>query len=280
MKKTLLLLLTFGLILTARAQDRIITNEGNRYEGKVTDIKNDTVYFQYTFKGHLRKLAIPESEIQERTLHYKLRERKAFLDELELPRWRVTFEGGAGKRIARLSPMVTNPNEVAHLRALTFGYNLDFQTGYFFNEMEGIGVQYNLFKSSNEAISGGQVLADNYAIHYIGLNYLMRRAMPDNLSILYFSLGSGVSHYYNQGLYQNLSLHIKGTTLGFNAQGGADFQIAKNVYLGAGLRLNAGVLRSIKVGNGFHFEKIKLNENSYENLARVDANLGLRILID
>ncbi len=280
MKKLLLFILLVGLSNLTLAQHYIISKEGNRMEGKIKEITLDSLYLEYTFKDQRRKIKIPLEDLED---YGSIKNQSKKFDPNPVPfdRWHVSIAGGNSIRIAKISPLASNPFEVAHLKGLRNGINYDVQIGHFFNEREGLGVQYNLFRCAKETSFWGGHLRDNYALHYIGLNYLMRRELSE-VSTLNFSLGSGLSHYNNHAYYQPITMHIKNTSLGFSANGGADFRIAKNLFLGGNLRLISGVARSVNVryNSNPSTTKLRLNENTYENLSRVDLNIGLRISLD
>ncbi len=280
MKKLVLFIILGMLSQISIAQHYIISKEGNRMEGEIKEITLDTLYLEYTFKDQRRKIIIPLEDLEDYGL-IKNQSKKFDPNPVPFNLWHVSIAGGVSTRIAKISPLASNPFEVAHLKGLRNGINYDVQVGHFFNESEGLGIQYNLFRCAKETSYWGGHLRDDYALHYIGLNYLMRRELSE-VSNLNFGIGSGLTHYNNHAYYQAIHMHIKSNTLGFNAQGGVDFRISQNMVLGGNLRLISGVARSLNVryNNSSTPTKLKLGENTYENLSRVDLNIGFRISLD
>ncbi|MDR0713894.1 MAG: hypothetical protein LBF89_06525 [Bacteroidales bacterium] len=155
MRKAIVLFLLMGAFCRAgRAQDKIITVDGDTIFCRITDVSAGNIsYEQRLNDGRIAGRFISSDRVDEyfreprRSPQQTITKRKLF---------RVGVEGGYGHLLSSFSdirnnlPGVTSGNMDRYLRGMKNGIHLGASFHFLFNEHIGIGVKYSFFSSGAE----------------------------------------------------------------------------------------------------------------------------------
>lgn len=209
-------------------------------------------------------------------------------DEREMvnlsPKFRIALGGGYSRRLAKTANNV--PAQFKNYASqLKNGYNLDAQASYFFNNKWSIGVKYNTFGASNsianvssQNANGNQrtgSIADDIKIDFIGLSTASRYISVSGKHILLFTAAFGYMGYKNDAVVFD-KFQITGSTFGSAVDIGYDYQIVKNIYLGAQASFIGGVLNTQTSNINGTETTVKLPDDQKEGLSRLDLSAGIR----
>ncbi|RNI23670.1 hypothetical protein [Rufibacter latericius] len=289
MKKLLFFLFLMLGFRSLQAQDLIVTQDGDSLNCKISKVAKDKIYFTFVHKDEVRKTLLMRSLIKQ--YQYNFYSTSALPEEYELtnaevfPRLRVGISGGYSFRTASVQDGL-DPAFEDYIEKLKKGYNLSADVAYYFSEQMGAGLRYSTYGASNKADNVSATLpdgtmvygsmSDDITINFIGPYFSSRMLNTNKLNALIFNVGLGYLGYQDKAVLLTDKYTIKGSTLGFSADVGYDMRIAKKLSLGLQLSLVSGVLKEYELSNGLSTQTVKLNEESYENLARIDLSVGLR----
>lgn len=282
----------FSMLLfsfSAQSQDLIVTSQGDSLNCKITKVKTEHIYFTFRHKEEIRNTLLPVAQIAyyqfgfyqtpEVPLH------QAVGNEI-YPHFRVAISGGWSYRIGKVSESVPSDFE-QYIRDLKSGYHYGLDLSYYFSEQLGVGLKYNKYKSKNSAdhIYVDQPdgttqlgkMSDDISIHFIGPMLSMRLMDADKKNSFLMNVGMGHMDYKDAAVLIS-DFTIKGSTLGLCWDFGYDIGISENLVMGCQLSLMIGTLYQYKVSDGRHTETVKLEEEEYENLSRIDLSIGLRFV--
>ena len=152
------------------------------------------------------------------------------------------------------------------------GFDFSLDAGYFFSEMFGAGFKYERFKSSNTI----QNLEGDITLNFIGPGFSMRFFDHTKTNCWFMNYGIGYMGYKENATAPGNSVTMTGSTAGFVMDVGYDLAISKNWSAGIQLSLLSGVLTEMKVTSNGVTQKVKLEKDQYEGLARLNISIGLR----
>ncbi|MDY0335316.1 MAG: OmpW family outer membrane protein [Bacteroidales bacterium] len=273
-------LLTLGAT-GAKAQDLLVTKRGDSISCKIVKMENEKIY--YLFPGQ----APPPGTFRMSDIaayYYNFYERPItdstlFSPKPLYPHWRAGVSAGWSQRTA---PIADNtPAQLKeYMRDLKSGLSFNVDVTYFFVEKVGVGLKYNLHRSKAEigSYTSSALLKDDIHIHYIGPYLCARLYGAQQKNSLLLGMGMGYTHYKDEGFYKNETVTIIGKTLAFSYDIGYDIQIAKNFMLGLQLSLTGGALSRYTLTKDGKTETVKLSDDEYEGLGRLDLSVGLRFI--
>jgi hypothetical protein len=270
-----------------RAQDLLITAEGDTLNCKITKIKSDYLYFTYVHKSETRNTLIQRDAVSQYELNYfsqSLVHESLVVNPFAYPHFRLALNGGYSYRIAPVSEDFDDWQK-DYIQGLKKGYHLSIDASYFFSEYLGFGIKYSLNSSSNSldnvtaTFADGSVftgtMSDDITIRYKALTFLSRlhQNSTNNTFILGLSIGS--LSYLDESIFKN-KLTYTGNTIGLGLDISYDRYLNKNLAIGFQLSTLSGTLFKYTVSDGENSEVIKLEPEQYENLNRIDFSVGLR----
>ena len=202
-----------------------------------------------------------------------------------MPHFRLAINGGYSRRIAKTSDQI--PAQFKdYISELKNGYHLGAEAAYFFNNKWSVGLKYNLFKAANSitGVTGTDVygnartgtISDDMQINFIGVNTSSRHISKNGKHHFLLGIGLGYMGYTNDAFLFD-KIKITGQTFGATLDGGYDFRLAKNLFIGTQLSFVGGTLNSLDYDFGSSKTTVKLEENDRENLTRLDLSVGLRL---
>lgn len=269
------------------SQDLIVTTSGDSINCKITKVKDENIYFTFKHKDEIRNTLLPLTNVKNHVNDFfqksEVPKDKVFAKQ-NFEHFRFAINGGLGYETARIGDGV--PSDFKdYARQLKSGYVFGGDLTYYFLEVLGVGVKYSQFNSSNNLdniyVDDGQGvrkygrMSDDLSINFIGPTFSTRLFNGDKSKAFIFSLGLGYMGYSdNKVIVDNYKM--TGSTMGISYDVGYDFEVSKKAILGVQLSLISGTLLSYKWDDGTSVQTIKLQNDEYENLSRIDLTIGLR----
>lgn len=269
------------------SQDLIVTTSGDSINCKITKVKDENIYFTFKHKDEIRNTLLPLANVKNHVNYFfqksEVPKDKVFTKQ-NFEHFRLAINGGLGYETARIGDGV--PSDFKdYARQLKSGYVFGGNLTYYFSEVLGVGIKYSQFNSSNNLdniyVDDGQGvrkygrMSDDLSISFIGPTFSTRLFNGDKSRAFVFSLGLGYMGYSdNKVILDNYKM--TGSTMGISYDIGYDFEVSKKAILGVQLSLISGTLFRYKWDDGTSVQTIKLQNDEYEGLSRIDLTVGLR----
>ncbi len=197
----------------------------------------------------------------------------------------ITLNGGYSHLIAKISKEV--PDDFRqYTKELKSGYHIGGDLSYFFSELYGAGIRYNLFRTSNSVNNiyvtdqnnntRYGMMKDDISVNYIAPSFVSRGINKKGNAELLMSLSLGYVNYQNNALLID-PVKITGSTLGGAFDFGYAVKLSKKLSLGLQASYFAGKLTKITYTRGATQEIRKLENDEAESLNRIDISAGLRL---
>ncbi len=270
-----------GLSASLQAQDLIVTKEGDSLNCTITKVETDFIYFRIAKDGGVLNTLLPMPDIS----YYRYR----FYPTSEIPvdakmaaakdfpRFRLAINGGWSYRLAKAADS-NSPEVDEYIKELKSGYSYGADVTLYWSGYSGIGARYDVFRSKNELEDGSFLLAsDDISITFIGPYYSSRFLMADKKNSLMFNAGLGYVGYKDKAYFVS-DYELTGVTAGLLLDIGYDIGLSKSIAMGFQLSLIGGILTQYKLDDGFNTQTIKLEEDEYEGLGRINLSVGLRLI--
>jgi outer membrane protein W len=264
------------------AQDLLVTSDGDSVNCKITQIKGEYIYFTFKSQKEVRNTFLPVGQIKSYQYGFynpssvKSQKPQMTIDfKPKYTHWRVAANGGWSYRTAPIDKDVNSITK-EYLKNLRTGLSIGLDASYFFNKMFGVGLKYDLFKTSNSFETPIGKAEDNISIHYVAPAFAMRLYSKSNANCWFMSAGIGYMGYIDEGKSPGQSVTIKGSTVGLSMDVGYDFAISNNWSAGVQLSLLSGVLYEMEETINGVTEKKELEEGNYEGLQRLNISIGIR----
>ncbi|MEM0578107.1 hypothetical protein [Flavobacterium polysaccharolyticum] len=186
------------------------------------------------------------------------------------------------------SPDGLNSEQKKYFRDLKSGISYDLTAYYVKDGRNGFGVKYNVYQSSgtikNQSIilNDGTVISgafsDDISITFIGPSIILSENESARTGEANLELAIGYIGYQNDSKIIGNPLKITGGNLGMIGGMGYHFRLAPNFLIGPQVNFIGGMLKKLKYtyADGTS-ETIKLNEEEYENLWRIDLAIGAKL---
>jgi hypothetical protein len=273
--------------ISIQAQDLIVTNEGDSLNCKISKIKGDNMYFTFKYKDEIRSTLLPLVQVKfHQYNYYQISEVPAdnVVGNEIYPHIRVAINGGWSYRVAKLADNIPSDFK-QYMKGLKSGYHYGLDLSYFFSEQLGFGLKYYNYKSKDEINNvyvtppGGPTqygkMSDNISINFIGPIFSTRLLNADKKNSFLFNLGIGYMGYKDKAVLIS-DYTLKGNTLGLCWDIGYDIGLSENFAIGFQFSYMIGTLTQYKFSDGVNTETIKLVNDNYESLSRIDLSIGLR----
>lgn len=288
MKHILLLIVLIVMGNSLRAQDLLVTNEGDSLNCKITKIRNDNIYFTFKYKGEIRNTLLPVHRVI--LYQYNYYQTPEVMPEqikrtAKYPHFRIALNGGYSYRLAS-APADASPDQKSYINGLKSGYNYGADLTYFFTEYLGIGFKYNTFASKNKLnnryityIDGSTdygTISDNIKINFIAPFFSTRILNTSKKNCWLFDVGLGYMRYTNEVISGSKQGKLNGATMGSYWNIGYDIGISKKMAIGFQISYLSGLLAEYKETIGGTTQTIKLDRDNYEGLAHINLSIGLR----
>ncbi|MEK6476554.1 hypothetical protein WJR50_03430 [Catalinimonas sp. 4WD22] len=269
------------------SQDLIVTNEGDSINCKITKVKSDNIYFTFKHRKEIRSTLLLMSNVKYHQLdYYQTSEvpKEKVVGYENYQHFRIAINGGYSYQIAKVAESVRSAFK-DYIQELKSGYHFGGEVTYYFSEPLGVGVKYNVFKSSNSIDNiylkdtyGNKTyhkMSDDLTISFIGPTFSTRLLNHDKSNAFLMNLALGYIAYSNDKVVID-DYKMTGSTMGLTFDVGYDIGLSENLSLGFQISLLTGALNEYDWNDGTITETIELEEGEYESLNRIDFSVGLR----
>lgn len=283
------LLITGILILLSTltyGQDLIIKTNGSKIKCRISQVKNDTIYYEKKEGGMMLMQNLPLKYIREYRKDYFTSETKGTREIMveEYPPYRFVLGGGMTYMIGGMAN--TLPDAMNdYLNALRPGYHIRALGSYAFSADYGIGLKYVFSHNNHKAkdlsvLINGQTYTgnfqDNIKIHFLGPTAVYRNITTIKGVTFLTNFTLGYLYYTNDAVSLSMPITLNGQALGLHSSSGFDFKLTENMGLGINVSYFMSWLSQYTVGSGSSKQTINLEGGNFENLSRIEVSAGLR----
>ncbi len=283
-----LMVATAFILSTAHAQDLIVTYEGDSLNCKITKIKDNFVYFIFTYDNSHRKTLLPLDKITYYQYNYYYQPELSpdiLRKHASFSRFKIALSGGWSYRLGKVSDMVPMDYQ-SYVKKLKMGYHYGGDITFYVSKQWGFGIKSTNFRAKNELLNVPYTSMDGTVVYgvmrddisiYLIAPYVSSRVFDSyNRHSLMFNFGIGYVGYDNKAVLLS-DIRIKGSTLGLLWDVGYDIGLTKNIALGFQFSFIAATLTSCDITSGGYTQHVTLSKGTYENLSRIDVSVGVRV---
>lgn len=271
MKKWLSLTLFLSCLCvfnSLKAQDRIITTEGDTLNCKITKTKNDFVHFIFQHEGEARNTLLPINKVISMEKNFYAEPEVNPEDypspEKEISHLRFAVSGGWGYRLGK-----ANGDEL--VKKIRNGFSLGADGHYLFDGHNGLGLQYSFFHKTYSE----NMLEDKTNIHYIMASYCHLSPAKKENSGFMVQYGIGYAGAKLSGKMYGYTGKITGGTATTALAVGYNFGVSSSTALCLKVSLQAANLRRLKVSdNAGNKATVKLDKDESFNISTLNITLG------
>lgn len=287
MRKVLTSALFLLALLPSFSQDLIVTGNGDSINCKITRIKGDNIYFTFSYNDEIRSTLLPKSSVNYyQADYYEVSNVPAdkVIRNPEYRHLRLSLMGGYSYRTAKLSDNI-QPDFRDYVKNLKSGYHLNGDLTYYISESFGMGVRYGFSNASNsmddiylEDEFGNRrygMMSDDITVTFIGPTISSRMMNRNKTGTLLINLSLGYIGYVDEIVLID-KFRKTGGTIGMALDFGYDIGLSEKLSLGFQVSFLSGTLYSYYWDDGITKEKIDLESDEYDGLARMDLSVGLR----
>lgn len=265
--------------------DLIIKKNGDSLQCRIIEFSESFVSFSFESSSKNEfTTQLDLSEVKEYTYNWY---KKISLQHKSFSTFLFHFNLGLGYRTAE-APDDQSSQYEKHVDGLRLGFVYNIGLTLFPSEEFGIGFEYRSHNSS-QSTSGISIynpslgstvygtLSEKIHTSFIGPVLKFRTIDPYKKDVPILGFGIGRLGYRNNSEFME-EFSIEGKTLGVLFDFSYDLPLdtkAKN-FIGFQLSFTGGVLKEVNVSQGSNKQTIKLDKESYENLARLDLSVGFR----
>jgi hypothetical protein len=271
------------MIYSVSAQDLIVTHGNDSIEGKITRMSIDTLFYSINEVSKWMPMSFVKScqigffQMNE-NLAMKPKEKSRDYQKI-----RFALNGGYSYRVGKV-PDGLDAERRDYIRKLKSGFHVGTDLSFYFNKKFGLRAKGIFSRASNSMEASitdldgnffSTIMSDQITISFIGPMLSMR--LLDNTIHDHFMLNVSLGYMgYTNNVVLAYPYKLKGKTAGFLLDIGYDRTLTKNFAIGLQLSLIAGILTKYTLKSGSYWETVKLSQNSYESLIRIDASIGIR----
>lgn len=189
------------------------------------------------------------------------------------PKWRAGVQGGFAYSLAQISNRLS-ADEASYQKGVKTGFSVGGDVGYYFWKNVGLSMRYDLFRSWNH----DNKQKDNVTMQFVGPSVFRRIQMTGKKNSLITGFLIGYQNYSNSKRQELDNYKVSGNSLGWGVDLSLDHKLNANYALGFGATCFLGAVYKFKKESRAGVETIQLNNDEYQNLARVELTLALRFI--
>lgn len=294
---TMLLLLCAAFLLSASAQDRIVTVSNDTLHCKINRVSAQHIHFTQFSGGVKTKSGISRKDVKS----WQVSEAEEFEDNgapnvFQNDRWRFSITSGGGYRIASTKESRKNlenqgipSKEIdSYFKQIKTGVKAAGQVHYMIWENYGLGIDYQFHHSLGSlhgTVDPGDTytfiygkFSDNTYTNYMGLSLYVQHWINPKFKF-YGQVSSGLTLFREESVIIYTPLLLTGKAYGGNSEIGLEYYIGKKISVAVSAGLFQSGVSKIRVNNGIKTQDIKLEKEQMEGLSRVDLGAGLRFYL-
>lgn len=208
------------------------------------------------------------------------------VEKIKNPKFLLMANLAKSWRVAA-SPDNLTAQEKKYYKELKSGSSFDIAAYYITNESSGVGLKYNVFRADailrNQIIDFGDGnfvsgdIADDIKITFVGPSFIISDNASARLGEASLEIALGYMDYRNDASVVGSPLKITGGDVGMVGGFSYHFRLRPNLLIGPQLNFAGAVLKKLKYTyEDGSTQTIKLNEEEYENLWRIDLAIGAK----
>lgn len=294
----LLVLLLCVLPFALKAQDLVVTQEGDSLHCRITNVWGEQLSLNRLVNGKLVPLQLAMTQVKSYRFNYFKptgAEQAVLSQEPEQPkppRWSIGLSGGYVYRLASYPDGIEESARM-HVRRLKHGHHIDADLTMFFGKRRTGGMGLSVSRSVSNASSSGVVLDDGYGrkvrlsrveervtITNVGL-FSCSRMMNDKHTFL-TRYGVGISTFVDE-IDGSMYLHTNnGSVLELFCELGYSYRVRKHMSVGGKLSLMRGVVRELwattnrEQNSNTRYTYLELPKEQWEGLGRLKLGFEMR----
>ncbi|MFW6327402.1 MAG: hypothetical protein ACOC2F_03740 [Bacteroidota bacterium] len=278
-------MLMLFFFLNTKAQDSTINHEEDMLNCRIIKADDDHTDFAISQVRSQKDTFVKKSEVTRFNYNYQADSMESThgtnIDDRDYPLFRIALNGGYSHVTQKVLSDV--PDLLSdYMEELKSGYHLGGKGTIFIHENIGLGLDFNLFKTSNTlenvSISDNAgnvafgVIRDDITILFLGPSLSTRVFNSNKMNAFFTHLGAGYLGYWNEGIFMQNLIDLTGNTFGVSAGLGFDIRIVDNILLGLNVSYVIGTITELSANNSTNSESVEMNDN----VSHVNVSVGLR----
>ena len=299
MKKNLLFIFMFLCLgFAGKAQDKIITIQGDTIDCKIKKTTKTTIYFDRFTQNVRMSGELPLSKVSSYAIEHRVttspQTKKTHLEEYS--HFRFGLGGGLGYLYVSskqaeeqlLSNGFTIDGAHSYYNGLKLGNLGSADLTYLFSPYWGLGLKYKYFNTSSSQkgfidphdmnnIYYGK-LSENIYVNFTGISYYSQTWIGIQKKFkLNSSLSLGMAWYRNEFSILNSNLLVTGNNFAADTNVGIEYFVRKNLSLGLDLSGFFSTMKKYNITDGTNTSTTNLDADQYDNISRLDLSVGAKI---
>ncbi|MBO4571502.1 MAG: hypothetical protein J5699_06225 [Bacteroidales bacterium] len=190
---------------------------------------------------------------------------------VEYSNFRVAVQGGWGYRTAKVDPELTG-TAAELVKGLKSGYVLGADAAWYFVKDIGLGATFHEMFAHHKVSNMTAETGITFAAPQVSTRYVFdRHSLLVNISLGYLS--------YRLYSYTGAEYRENGKTLGYGADLCYDYALTPGISIGVTFGALNGILRKLKVREGWNAYDVELDEGNYVSLDHISIMAGLRFTL-
>jgi len=186
--------------------------------------------------------------------------------------WIFGLNGGYSYRLPNAGARANMPYS-KYLRELKTGYSIGADIHRVFWPHVSLGLKYNFFNTRGTFDSKNK---DNITIQFVGPSVVYQYPFENKTTSVLAGFAMGYQAYANKGMAASKDFKTKGNATGWAVSLGLEQKISNHFALNVSGACYLGTSYKFRKESGGKTETIKLSDEEFENLSRVEITLGLK----
>jgi hypothetical protein len=293
MNKQLVFIIVSFLILLkpgiGSAQDHLITSTGDTISGEIIKVTNKYIQYKTLIGGVPAKMKTDRNHIQSWTTE------ESYTMDMVVPsikKLHFSIQSGYGYRTASTKDAekqlvqqgYASDDAKSYYKKMKWGYEAGAQAHYLISPTLGIGLDYQLHRSSGE-ISGYiepdydivkyyTTMHEDVYTNYVGLSLYSQYWISPQKINFHGQISAGMAFFREEAKFNYNPLLITGNSFGSNLEVGIEYFITDKLALGLKANHFISTITKIKVESSYDEQEIELEDEERENLSRLNLSLG------
>lgn len=293
--KTILTIAYFSVVFLANAQDRIITNQNDTINCKISKVTSSNIFFTIRTGNVSTGGKVERNNVLSYYSENGTDDVNTGFITPAASRWRLGLSGGLNyitassseAETALIQQGVTKQDAKSYYNDLKLGLSGGADLHYMITKMYGIGMIYK-FYSTNSKIESffdpqdgvnlifGQMNEKIY-VHYAGLSFYSEQFMRSNPRWKFSACYSaGMAFYRDEAIVVNTPFLLTGKAFATNLDLGLEYFVFPRISAGINVSYFLSSLKKVTLNDGNSTTVQELEKENYENISRLDLSVGIR----
>jgi hypothetical protein len=286
MRKSYLIAISFLFLssLSSFSQDLIVTKSNDSINCKITNFTQGLLYFYFQDEGVIKDTVFDRDEVKSFArgfYDYSIERPEVVIEKNSFKDFRLAINGGFARII--FYDDINNEAFESYLEDMKNGYQLSVNIVRFYINQWGVGLNYNLFRSTASKMkvkvyydNGESAIGDmkdDISVHYFGPSINYRWAKSKKYS-WHLSASIGYIKYINDFILID-DYKLTAETFGSSFSIGYDYIVSENFAIGSELSIVLGAYDKYNIESGGYSKSFK-SDDEYFTTSYFDLSVGLR----